>query len=160
MSHRSAPPDIIRRLASQLWPDETLVNVNIPGRSIDTITGVRVAHQGRRKNGLALEKRTDPDGRPYYSGRSHLPSPPLLRGSGLGEGEGAARAEPGRQTSARLATLTLSLSHARGRGNPGSPLRPLSRLRERVRVRGTRLTPISIDFTARGFLGDLREAFG
>ncbi len=107
-------PDIIRRLAAQPWPDETLVNVNVPDRSLDTITGVRVAHQGRRKQGLALEKRTDPDGRPYYW------------------------------------LVDWSKEEVQPRGSDLSA----------INDGAIAITPISIDFTARGFLGDLRAAFG
>ncbi|TQF77063.1 5'/3'-nucleotidase SurE [Elioraea sp. Yellowstone] len=107
-------PDIIRRLAARPWPDETLVNVNVPDRSVDTLTGVRVAHQGRRKQGLALEKRTDPDGRPYYW------------------------------------LVDWSKEEVQPRGSD------LSAINEGAIA----ITPITIDFTARGFLGDLRAAFG
>ncbi|WP_019014865.1 5'/3'-nucleotidase SurE [Elioraea tepidiphila] len=107
-------PDIIRRLAAQPWPDETLVNVNVPDRSVDTLTGVRVAHQGRRKQGLALEKRTDPDGRPYYW------------------------------------LVDWSKEEVQPRGSDLSA----------INDGAIAITPISIDFTARGFLGDLRAAFG
>ncbi len=59
-------PGIIRRLASLSWPDATLMNVNVPDLAADDVSGIRVAHQGKRKQGLRLEKRADPDGRPYW----------------------------------------------------------------------------------------------
>jgi len=59
-------PGILRTLAGFAWPEATLINVNIPDLPHGAVDGVRVAHQGRRKEGLRLEKRTDPEGRPYF----------------------------------------------------------------------------------------------
>lgn len=107
-------PGIVCRLAAQAWPEQTLVNVNIPDRGPEAVAGVRVAHQGRRKQGLALEKRTDPDGRPYYW------------------------------------LVDWSKEEVQPRGSD------LSAINEGAIA----ITPITIDFTARGFLADLRAAFG
>jgi len=59
-------PGILRTLAGFDWPEATLINVNIPDLPHGAVDGVRVAQQGRRKQGLRLEKRIDPDGRPYF----------------------------------------------------------------------------------------------
>jgi 5'-nucleotidase len=59
-------PGIIRSLSSLAWPAATLMNVNFPDLPADDVAGIRVAHQGRRKGGLRLERRADPEGRPYF----------------------------------------------------------------------------------------------
>ncbi|QXM24955.1 5'/3'-nucleotidase SurE [Elioraea tepida] len=59
-------PGILRTLAGFSWPEATLINVNIPDLPHGAVSGIRVAHQGRRKEGLRLEKRLDPEGRPYW----------------------------------------------------------------------------------------------
>jgi 5'-nucleotidase len=59
-------PGIIRTLAGLSWPEATLMNVNVPDLPHGAVSGIRVAHQGRRKDGLRLEKRADPEGRPYW----------------------------------------------------------------------------------------------
>jgi 5'-nucleotidase len=59
-------PGIIRTLAGLAWPEATLMNVNVPDLPHGAVSGIRAAHQGRRKDGLRLEKRADPEGRPYW----------------------------------------------------------------------------------------------
>jgi len=59
-------PGILRTLAGLSWPEATLMNVNVPDLPHGAVSGIRVAHQGRRKQGLRLEKRADPEGRPYW----------------------------------------------------------------------------------------------
>lgn len=59
-------PGIIRTLSGLAWPEATLMNVNVPDLPHGAVSGIRVAHQGRRKDGLRLEKRSDPEGRPYW----------------------------------------------------------------------------------------------
>ncbi|MCC7429162.1 MAG: 5'/3'-nucleotidase SurE [Alphaproteobacteria bacterium] len=59
-------PIILGRLVGAPWPAETLVNVNVPNLAPDKVQGIRVVAQGRRKEALAIDRRTDPDGRPYY----------------------------------------------------------------------------------------------
>ena len=56
----------IRRLAALDWPDNTLMNVNIPNLPLDQVTGIAAARQGRRKIGGDLLAATDPRGQRYY----------------------------------------------------------------------------------------------
>lgn len=61
---------IARRVATQLLknglPAETLLNVNIPNRTLDEILGYRVTRQGLRIYRDQLVERRDPRGRLYY----------------------------------------------------------------------------------------------
>jgi 5'-nucleotidase len=59
-------PNVIRRLVSQPWPKNTLINVNFPDLPPTEVKGVAVARQGRHKIGDQLMERMDPRGRPYY----------------------------------------------------------------------------------------------
>jgi len=59
-------PEVIGRLAAAAWPRTVFVNVNFPDVDPDRVTGIRVARQGRRKPGGALQQGTDPAGRPYF----------------------------------------------------------------------------------------------
>lgn len=47
-------------------PHATLLNVNVPDLSYDALRGVRVTVQGERHYKDRMEKRIDPNGRPYY----------------------------------------------------------------------------------------------
>lgn len=58
------------RLVSQvlkhgLSPD-TLLNVNVPDRPREAMTGFRITRQGKRRFGEALIEKTDPRGKKYY----------------------------------------------------------------------------------------------
>lgn len=60
-------PDLIRKLLKLDLPKETLLNINFPNRSPEAVEGVRVTSQGRRNiDFLAIDKRTDGRGNPYY----------------------------------------------------------------------------------------------
>jgi 5'-nucleotidase len=59
-------PGIIRKLASEGWPGNVLININFPDLPPDAVTGVAVASQGKRKIGDELVERIDPRGQPYY----------------------------------------------------------------------------------------------
>lgn len=47
-------------------PDETLINLNIPDRSLSAITGVRVTCLSRRRFDNPIIEKVDPHGRTYY----------------------------------------------------------------------------------------------
>lgn len=47
------------------WPADVLMNVNIPARLPDAVTGIHVVRHGKRKLGDQLVERLDPRGRPY-----------------------------------------------------------------------------------------------
>lgn len=59
-----------RRLASRLLekplPPDTLLNVNVPHRSPDEISGYVLTRQGKRRYGDAVVEKVDPRGRKYY----------------------------------------------------------------------------------------------
>ena len=59
-------PELIRRLIDTGWPDDVMINVNFPDAAPDSVGGVAVSRQGRRKFGDVLSERIDPRGRPYY----------------------------------------------------------------------------------------------
>ena len=59
-------PEVLRRLAATSWPGGVFINVNFPDVPAEEVTGIRIATQGRRKPGGALQEGTDPAGRPYY----------------------------------------------------------------------------------------------
>ena len=56
---------VARVLAGGLPPD-TLLNVNVPDRARDAMTGFRITRQGKRRFGEALIEKTDPRGKKYY----------------------------------------------------------------------------------------------
>lgn len=58
--------DIIRKLCAQGWPKNTLMNVNFPDCLPESVKGVKVATQGRRKIGDDLANVTSPWGEQYY----------------------------------------------------------------------------------------------
>ena len=76
-------PALIRHLIEIGWPSNVLINVNFPDVLEDKVSGIEVTIQGRRKPGSALEKRTDPRGRPYYWISSARIEEPSLQGSDL-----------------------------------------------------------------------------
>lgn len=56
---------VARVLEHGLSPD-TLLNVNVPDRPRDEMTGFRITRQGKRRFGEALIEKTDPRGKKYY----------------------------------------------------------------------------------------------
>ena len=57
--------EIIRKLAATEIPHDRLINVNFPAMPVGDIRGVKLCPQGRRKLDDNLDRRTDPQGRPY-----------------------------------------------------------------------------------------------
>ena len=57
---------LAQRIAAHPLPPNTLLNVNVPNLPESGITGVAVTTQGRRQYVDRVEKRLDPQGRPYY----------------------------------------------------------------------------------------------
>jgi 5'-nucleotidase len=57
---------VIRKLLSQGWPQDTLINVNFPNCAPDEVKGVRVCPQGKRRVSVNLTGRVDLKNRPYY----------------------------------------------------------------------------------------------
>ena len=62
--------EITLKLAEQILthglPKDVLLNINIPHRTLDEISGVLITQQGQRVYREALVHRVDPRGRPYY----------------------------------------------------------------------------------------------
>ena len=58
--------DLTRSLVKQTWPAKVLVNVNFPDVGSQTVSGIRLTHQGQRKIGDHIAERFDPRGAPYY----------------------------------------------------------------------------------------------
>lgn len=56
---------IIQALVMSSIPHDRLLNVNFPAVALDAVKGVRVCPQGRRKLDDNLDRRIDPQGRPY-----------------------------------------------------------------------------------------------
>jgi 5'-nucleotidase len=60
-------PDIIRRVLAAGIPHDVLVNVNFPDCAPGDVTGIAVAHQGRRRQErLQIDAREDGRGNAYY----------------------------------------------------------------------------------------------
>lgn len=59
-------PDLIKKLVSKGWPDNTLININFPAVPPIEVEGVEVVSQGRRKIGDKIIEGRDPRGEPYY----------------------------------------------------------------------------------------------
>lgn len=57
---------IARLILKEGLPDETLVNLNIPNRAFESITGVRVTCLSRRRFDNPITEKVDPHGRTYY----------------------------------------------------------------------------------------------
>ena len=53
-------------LGTHPLPPNTILNVNVPNRPASEVRGVAVTAQGRRQYVDRVEKRHDPQGRPYY----------------------------------------------------------------------------------------------
>jgi len=58
-------PDLIRKLCKAGWPTSVMMNINIPNRPVDQVTGIIATAQGKHKLGDDLILREDPRGRPY-----------------------------------------------------------------------------------------------
>ncbi|WDZ78176.1 5'/3'-nucleotidase SurE [Ensifer adhaerens] len=59
-------PGLIRKMMAVDLPDGTLLNVNFPNCSADTVAGVEVTSQGKLDFGLSIDERTDGRGFPYF----------------------------------------------------------------------------------------------
>ncbi|MCS6781229.1 MAG: 5'/3'-nucleotidase SurE [Geminicoccaceae bacterium] len=57
--------DLLRRLAAETWPEDTLINVNFPDVPAHKVKGVKITRQGKKKLGDQLVERVDPRGEPY-----------------------------------------------------------------------------------------------
>lgn len=56
---------LIRSLTQTPFAHDRLLNVNFPAVALDAVKGIKVCPQGRRKLDDNLDRRTDPQGRPY-----------------------------------------------------------------------------------------------
>jgi 5'-nucleotidase len=63
---RALGGEVIRRLLTQPWPANTLINVNFPSVPPDRVAGFAVTSQGKRDIADNLTEARDPRGRPYY----------------------------------------------------------------------------------------------
>lgn len=59
-------PKVLKRLEKFSWPKNVLVNVNFPDCPAQSVTGIEVVQQGRRKIGGDLHQGHDPRGDAYY----------------------------------------------------------------------------------------------
>ena len=57
---------VARLILRQGLPEETLVNLNIPNRTVETVTGVRVTCLSRRRFENPIIEKVDPHGRSYF----------------------------------------------------------------------------------------------
>ena len=57
---------LLAQVIEQGLPPNTLLNVNIPDRTREAMTGFRITRQGKRRFGEALVEKTDPRGKKYY----------------------------------------------------------------------------------------------
>ena len=57
---------VARLILKNGLPDETLVNLNVPNRTLDTVTGVRVTCLSRRRFENPIIEKVDPHGRSYF----------------------------------------------------------------------------------------------
>ena len=57
---------VMKQLAGVSFPRGVLLNVNIPDRLADQVTGIETTRQGRRKIGCELLQGHDPKGAPYF----------------------------------------------------------------------------------------------
>ncbi len=58
-------PGLLRTVMGRQWDQNVLLNINFPDVDPESVRGVAVVHQGKRKLGDHLEERVDPRGRPY-----------------------------------------------------------------------------------------------
>ena len=59
-------PQVVRKLTASGWPENVFINVNFPDVGPNSVKGIRVTRQGRRKLGDELIERRDPRGRSYF----------------------------------------------------------------------------------------------
>ena len=57
---------VARLILRRGLPEETLVNLNVPNRTFETVTGVRVTCLSRRRFENPIIEKTDPHGRSYF----------------------------------------------------------------------------------------------
>src|SRR5262249_54774404 len=57
---------VARMMIKQGLPEETLVNLNVPDRTLSSIRGVRVTCLSRRRFDNPIIEKIDPHGRSYY----------------------------------------------------------------------------------------------
>ena len=57
---------VARLILRQGLPEETLINLNVPNRAIEAVTGVRVTCLSRRRFENPIIEKTDPHGRSYF----------------------------------------------------------------------------------------------
>ncbi len=58
--------EMLKRLASDGLPQDTLLNVNVPNVPFEELKGTRVTRMGRSRYIETFERRTDPRGNAYY----------------------------------------------------------------------------------------------
>lgn len=58
-------PEVLRRLTKLEWPEDVLINVNLPDVPAKKVKGVKITRQGKKKLGDQLIERVDPRGEPY-----------------------------------------------------------------------------------------------
>ena len=59
-------PKVLKKLTMNTWPENVLININIPDVAARSVTGVEANCQGRRKIGGELVEGRDPRGEPYF----------------------------------------------------------------------------------------------
>lgn len=57
---------LVARVLERGLPPDTLLNVNVPDRAREGMTGYRITRQGKRRFGEALIEKMDPRGKKYY----------------------------------------------------------------------------------------------
>ena len=57
---------VAREILNKGLPEETLVNLNVPNRTVETVTGVRVTCLSRRRFENPIIEKVDPHGRSYF----------------------------------------------------------------------------------------------
>ncbi len=59
-------PALVKKLISQTWPRNVLININFPAVEVEEVKGVRVVRQGLRNINDNLIKWKDPSGKPFF----------------------------------------------------------------------------------------------
>jgi 5'-nucleotidase len=57
---------LVKHVLDRGLPHDTLLNVNVPDRPREAMTGFRITRQGKRRYGEALIEKVDPRGKKYY----------------------------------------------------------------------------------------------
>lgn len=57
---------VLKKIMSQDWPHNTLLNVNFPHVKEGSVKGIRIVRHGRRSEMGGMVECLDPRGRPYY----------------------------------------------------------------------------------------------